>query len=64
MNNGVNYTIISSPSYIIFECPFCHEKVEIIDSWFDIIKWPEYKTNNMRRKIGARKFWDLYIAEF
>ena len=22
MNNGVNYTIISKPSYITFECPF------------------------------------------
>lgn len=23
MNIGVNYTIISRPSYITFECPFC-----------------------------------------
>lgn len=29
MNNGVNYTIISKPSYITFECPFCHEEVEV-----------------------------------
>lgn len=29
MNNGVNYTIISRPSYITFECPFCHEEVEV-----------------------------------
>ena len=29
MNNGVNYTIISRPSYIIFKCPFCHEEVEV-----------------------------------
>lgn len=29
MNNGVNYTIISKPSYIIFECPFCHKRVEV-----------------------------------
>ena len=25
----VNYTIISRPSYITFECPFCHEEVEV-----------------------------------
>jgi hypothetical protein len=29
MNNGVNYTIVSVPSYITFECPFCHEEVEV-----------------------------------
>ena len=29
MNNGVNYTIISRPSYITFKCPFCHEEVEV-----------------------------------
>lgn len=29
MNNGVNYTIISRPSYITFECPFCHEEVKV-----------------------------------
>lgn len=29
MNNGVNYTIISRPSYITFEYPFCHEEVEV-----------------------------------
>lgn len=29
MNNGVNYTIISRPSYITFECPFCHGEVEV-----------------------------------
>ena len=29
MKNGVNYTIISRPSYITFECPFCHEEVEV-----------------------------------
>nr|DAI04418.1 MAG TPA: cysteine-rich protein [Caudoviricetes sp.]DAK36862.1 MAG TPA: cysteine-rich protein [Caudoviricetes sp.] len=29
MNNGVSYTIISRPSYITFECPFCHEEVEV-----------------------------------
>lgn len=29
MNNGANYTIISKPSYITFECPFCHEEVEV-----------------------------------
>ena len=29
MNNGVNYTIISRPYYITFECPFCHEEVEV-----------------------------------
>ena len=29
MNIGVNYTIISKPSYITFECPFCHENVEV-----------------------------------
>lgn len=29
MNNCVNYIIISKPSYIIFECPFCHEEVEV-----------------------------------
>ena len=29
MDNGVNYTIISEPSYITFECPFCHEEVEV-----------------------------------
>ena len=29
MNNGVNHTIISRPSYITFKCPFCHEKVEV-----------------------------------
>lgn len=36
MNNGVNYTIISRPSYIIFKCPFCHEEVEVnTDYWGD-----------------------------
>ena len=29
MNNGVNYTIISRPYYITFECPFCHEEVKV-----------------------------------
>ena len=29
MNNGVNYIIISRPSYITFKCPFCHEEVEV-----------------------------------
>lgn len=29
MNDGVNYTIISMPYYIAFECPFCHEDVEV-----------------------------------
>jgi endogenous inhibitor of DNA gyrase (YacG/DUF329 family) len=29
MNKGVNYIIISKPSYITFECPFCHEEVEV-----------------------------------
>ena len=29
MNNGVDYTIISKPSSITFECPFCHEEVEV-----------------------------------
>lgn len=29
MNKGVNYIIISRPSYITFECPFCHEEVEV-----------------------------------
>lgn len=29
INNGVNYTIISRPSYITFECPFCHEEIEV-----------------------------------
>ena len=29
INNGVNYIIISRPSYITFECPFCHEEVEV-----------------------------------
>ena len=35
MNNGVNYTIISRPSYITFECPFCHEEVEVNFEEFD-----------------------------
>ena len=29
MINSVNYTIISNQSYIIFECPFCHKRVEV-----------------------------------
>ena len=29
MHNGVNYTIISKPSYITLACPFCHEDVEV-----------------------------------
>lgn len=28
MNKIVNYTIISRPSYITFQCPFCNEEVE------------------------------------
>lgn len=28
-NMGINYTIISKPAYIQFECPHCHEDVEI-----------------------------------
>lgn len=26
---GIDYTIISKPAYIQFECPHCHEDVEI-----------------------------------
>lgn len=29
MNNGVDYTIISKPFYIAFECQFCHEEVKV-----------------------------------
>lgn len=28
MNNETSYRIISKPSYIIFQCPFCHKKVK------------------------------------
>lgn len=29
MINSANYTIVSNPSYIIFECPFYHKRVEV-----------------------------------
>lgn len=25
----VDYTIVSAPSYIVFECPYCHEKAKV-----------------------------------
>ena len=27
---GIDYTIISKPTYIQFKCPHCHEDVEIL----------------------------------
>lgn len=45
---AVDFTIISSPSYIHLECPFCEEEVEISwaklkvpQSWCD--KWEDVK---------------------
>lgn len=26
---GVDYTIVSKPAYVRFECPHCHEDVEV-----------------------------------
>lgn len=26
---GIDYVIVSKPSYIMFECPHCHEDVEV-----------------------------------
>lgn len=28
-NVTTDYTIISKPAYVQFECPYCHEEVEI-----------------------------------
>ena len=36
---GVDYTIISKPAYVKFECPYCHEDVEVS---FDNV---DYKTD-------------------
>lgn len=61
MNNGVNYTIISRPSYITFECPFCHEEVEVN---FDEV---DFNTDYWEMVLGvivlnvARK-WSLMIT--
>ena len=33
---GVDYTIVSKPAYITFECPHCHENVQMdfkIEYW-------------------------------
>lgn len=36
---GVNYIITSKPSYITFECPFCHEEVDVD---FDKVEFNTY----------------------
>jgi endogenous inhibitor of DNA gyrase (YacG/DUF329 family) len=30
INMGVDYTIVSKPAYVNFECPHCHEEAEVI----------------------------------
>ena len=38
---GVDYTIISKPAYVQFECPYCHEEIEISfgDVFFNTDYW-------------------------
>ena len=59
MNNGVNYTIVSVlPSYITFECPFCHEEVEV--DYNDVVNCITYNEENNTYSIWHECQDDYY----
>lgn len=51
VNMGIDYTIISKPAYIQFECPHCHEDVEIPFGEVD------YKTDYWGMVRGVIMYW-------
>lgn len=60
---AIDYTIISKPSYVQFECPYCHENIEIpfdevdykTDYWGDGA-WCDYPNCGKEAELGDYEY--------